>query len=126
MAVNFVGHVESFVGIRIVESFFERDDVFDAERFAVARRRILLDRGESDVRLDFDKRRAIFVSLRRRDCLADCVDVVAVLNRPRAESERLHALLNVFGERNIRRAFDCDSVAVVQNNQLAQAEITRQ
>ena len=65
---------------------------------------------------DLDERRTIFISLRRRDCLADCVKVVAVLNGERLEAERLHTLLYIFRERDIGRAFDCDTVAVVEDN----------
>lgn len=40
------------------------------------------------------------------DCLADCREIVSILDQERLETERAHARLYVFRERDIRIALD--------------------
>ncbi len=80
----------------------------------------------ANVRLDFNKRRANFISFSRFNRRAEYFKVVAVLNCQSLEIECRDALLNVFAKRNVRGAFNRDSVAVLQDNQRAQADSARQ
>ena len=62
------------------------------------------------------------IGFRFFDGFADSFQIVAVGNFQRLEAEGLHPFLHVFRKGDIRAAFDGDVVAVVQDDQLAQAQ----
>ena len=64
----------------------------------------------------------LLVGFRLFDGFADGCEVVAVLDRDGLEAERFHTFLHVLAEGDVRAAFDRDAVAVVEDDELRQAE----
>ena len=127
MRIDIVRDVEALIRLRPAEIFLKRLDILDAERLAMGAGLALLCRAAiADFRLDRDERRMLLVRFRLFDGLADGCEVVAILDRDRLEAECLHALLHVLAERDVRAALDGDAVAVIEDDELREAERTRE
>jgi hypothetical protein len=125
--VDAVGHIEVLVGIPAHDLLGQPDLVF-AERRAVCLGRVLLvGRWVPDDRLDADQARALVLLLAGLDCRLQRDDVVGVVDGAHVPAIGLEALAGVLGlEAQLSRAVERDVVVVVEVDEPAEAQVSRQ
>ncbi|MPM77653.1 hypothetical protein SDC9_124661 [bioreactor metagenome] len=96
------------------------------QRFAVCAGGIRLRRAVRNLRVNDDKRRMRFVRFCGLNGVVDRADIFAVRKLLHRPAVRFEALTDIFGKRKIRAAFNGNLVAVVEQNQLAEAKMPRQ
>ncbi len=99
----------------------------DAQRRAVRVGGVLLVRAAPrDVGPHDDERRAVGDALRLRDCVIDRVQIVAIGDALHVPAVGLEPLGGVVGEREVGGAVDRDAIVVVEPDQLAELQMTRE
>ena len=123
MSIDFVRDVEGFLRFRPAQVFFHGDDVFFTQRRAMSGSRALFGRAAiADLGLDGNERRMFLVGFGFFDGFADGIEVRAVFDGNRLETEGSHAGLDIFRKGDVRIAFDRDVVAIVEDDEFGKAE----
>ena len=124
--VDLVGHVELRLE-RPAQVLLGQLHLVRAERLAVRARRVLLvGRAEADVGAHGDERRPVRLGLGRRQGGVDRLEVVAVVDVLHVPAVGLEAAAPVLGEGEVGAAVDADVVVVVEDDELAEAEVPGQ
>ncbi len=122
MFVYFIRNIERF-RTRPAEIFLHGNDVVFTKRRAMGRGLALFSRAAiANLRMHRNKGRVFCISFSCFDCFADSFHIVAVSYFQQLETKRFHAFLYIFRKGNIRTAFDGNIIAVIENNQFAQAQ----
>ena len=123
MGIYFIRHDEALVRLRPAEVLLQGFDVLLAERLAMGTGFALLGRAAvADLRVNRDEGRMLMVSLGCLDRETDGFEVIAILDLERLPAEGFHAALHVLGEGEVGAALDGDVVAVVEDDELRQAQ----
>ncbi len=120
VVVHTVGDVEVLV-LREVEESLRRLDTLDSERLAVGLGRVLHGRAVPDVAVHHDDRRSITFRSERVERALDRLEVVRVRDGRDVPAVGHEPRRDIFGERDVRVAFDRHAVRVVDPAQVRQS-----
>ena len=125
MLQGFLGNVETRFH-RPPQPLFGETDLFHSERLPVGRRSVLLvGTAEADVGANLNQGGPVPFfsgSLQREGNRIDVVALFDLLDVPAERGETSHA---VFGKGQLRAAFDRDVVVGIEDDELAQPQVTR-